>query len=158
LLARFPGFVQDAGSAFAAGAILHDASGDTERAFYGFYGFPERYLARRTRQAGASTATLFALNQPCVRELGQDAGQEAARDVGLGGDPVRRQPLTRPGKVDQSPQSVSAFATQLESHFRLSLPAPLVFLLISVNANKSRNVWRVSAAIYLITDSVIVFM
>ena len=58
----FPSFVQGTGSAFSAVAILHDAADDTEGSFYGFHGLLKHYLARRTRQSGAPTATLFALH------------------------------------------------------------------------------------------------
>jgi hypothetical protein len=152
MLTLFPRFVQGAGSAFSAGAILHDAADDTEGSFYGFYGLPQRYLARRTRQLGASTATLFALHQPGVGESGQDAGQKAARNVGVFGDPVRSHPLIRPGKVDKSPQSVSALAAQLELHASLSLPGSLVLLLISIKAYKSGNAWRVSTSLKNFVD------
>ena len=136
----------------------HDAADDPEGSFYGLYGLPQRYLVRRTRQPGAPTATLFALHQPGVGEPGQNAGQNAARDMGLCRDPVRSHPLTRAGKVDQSSQSVSALAAQLELHTRLSLRVSLAFLLISVKADKLGNIWRISVAIYSITSSVIVFV
>jgi hypothetical protein len=43
-------------------------------------------------------------------------------------------------------------------HSRLSLPTSLVFLLISVKADKSRNVWRVSATIFSVTGSVMAIL
>ena len=55
-------------------------------------------------------------------------------------------------------QNVSALAAQLESHALLTLPASLAFLLISVKADRSGNVWRVSVTNYSITGSVIVLV
>jgi hypothetical protein len=96
-LARFPGFVHSAGSAFPAGTLCHDAAGNTERSLHGFHGLPERYLGRWSRQPGAATAALFALDQACVGELSQDACQLAAWNMGLGRNPLRRYPLPDPG-------------------------------------------------------------
>src|SRR5215213_1574828 len=83
-LAFFPGVVQGAGSARSAGAVFHNAAGYTERPLDGLHGLPERYLRRRARQPGTSSATLLALDQVRVREPDQDAGQQAAWNVGLG--------------------------------------------------------------------------
>src|SRR5918994_6767709 len=137
LLALFPGVVQGAGYAGTAGTVLHDATGNAEGAFGCFDGVPERDLPCRPSEAGASAAALFTLDQAGVGEAGQDAGQQAARDAGLGGDPIRRRPFPDPGEVDQSPQSVSSLAAQLESHSHRSLHTLLAFLLISVKADKS---------------------
>ena len=43
-------------------------------------------------------------------------------------------------------------------HSRISLPASLVFLLISVKACKLGNVWRVSATIVSVAGSVMAFL
>lgn len=103
LLALFPGFVQGAGGIFAAGSVFHDAAGDSEGTFGRLYGVSEGYLLGAAGKAGASSAALLALDQTRVREPSEDAGQQTARDVGFGGDPVGRRPLSQPGEVDQGP-------------------------------------------------------
>ena len=45
----------------------------------------------------------------------------------------------------------------LKTNSRLPLPAPLAFLLISIEVDKLGNGWRVGVAIYSITSPVIVF-
>jgi hypothetical protein len=114
LLALYPGVVQGAWSALSAGAILHDAASDAEWSFDRFYGFPERYFVRGSCKPGTSAAALFGLDETRVGELGQDASEQAARNVGFGGNPVGGHPLTDLGKIHQSPQSVPPFATQLQ--------------------------------------------
>ena len=84
LLALFPGVMHGAGDALSAGAIFHDALGDTEGAFHGLHCFPERYPAHRSGQPGASAAALFALDQARMSELGHDPGQQAARNPSFG--------------------------------------------------------------------------
>ena len=83
----------------------------------------------RTREAGAPAAALFALDQPGAGEVGQDAGEQAARDVRLGGDPVRRRLLPHPGEVHQGPQSVPSLAAQLQLQTLTPLraPSPCIF-------------------------------
>jgi hypothetical protein len=83
LLAFLLGLVQGARATFSAGAVFHDAAGDAEGSFYYLHRLPERYLARRSCKPGAPAAALFALDQARAGELGQDAGQQAARDVGF---------------------------------------------------------------------------
>jgi hypothetical protein len=75
-------------------------------------------MMQRATPNGPSTAALFGLDETRVGELGQDASEQAAGNVGFGGDPVGGHPLTDPGKIHQSPQGVPPFATQLQLQTR----------------------------------------
>lgn len=114
LLAPLPGCVQGTGGVFSAGAIVHDAAGDAEGALGRLDAIAEGDLRGGAREAGAAPAALVALDQPGAGEVGHDAGEQPARDAGLGGDPVSRRLLPQPGEVDQGPQSVPSLATQLQ--------------------------------------------
>jgi len=61
-LAFPPGFVQGAGRTFAAGPILHNAAVDNEGPFDHLHGFAKRDLPGGSRQLGAPSASLFALD------------------------------------------------------------------------------------------------
>ena len=95
--------MEGAWSAFSAGAILDYAPGDAERSLHDFHGLPERYLRRWPRQLRTAAAALFAFDQAGVGEPGQDAGKQAAWNVGLGRDPLRRDPFPCRGKIEQGP-------------------------------------------------------
>ena len=56
--------------------------------------------------------------------------------MSFGRDTIRRCLFPDQSEVDQGPQGVASLAAQLELHSRLSLPASLLFLLISVKAHK----------------------
>jgi hypothetical protein len=99
-LAFFPGLVQGAGSDFSAGTILDYTAGNAERSLDRFHGLAERYLRRGSRQPGATSAALLALDQTRVGELRQDASEQAPWNVGLSRDPLRRHPLPDPGQIE----------------------------------------------------------
>src|ERR671912_286606 len=108
-LPLYPGVVQGAWSALSAGAILHNAADDGEWPFDRIYGFQKRYLVRGSGKPGTSAAALFGLDETRVGELGQDASEQAAGNVGFGGDPVGGHPLTDPGKIHQSPPRLAGW-------------------------------------------------
>src|SRR5215203_1873188 len=123
-LAFFPGLVQGAGGAHPADAVCHDAIGHAEGSLHGFHGLAERDPSCRSRQFGATVAALFAINQALVGERGQDAGQQAAWDMGLDRDPLRRHPLSGPGEVEQGPQRVPPLAAKLQPQTLVLLYTP----------------------------------
>ena len=65
-LAFLPGIVQGAWGTFSTSAVFHNAAGDAEGSFHGFYGFPKRYPSRGLCQPGAPAAAMFAFDQPCA--------------------------------------------------------------------------------------------
>src|SRR5215212_9635248 len=67
VLAFGPGIVQGTGAALAAGALLHDAVRDLERALYGLYGVAQGELFGRSGEAGASPPPLATLHQTGAR-------------------------------------------------------------------------------------------
>ena len=52
--------------------------------------------------------------RPAWESLARMRASRRRGNVGFGGDPVGGHPLTDPGKIHQSPQSVPPFATQLQ--------------------------------------------
>jgi len=136
LLALYPGVVHGAWSALSAGAILHDAASDAEWSFDRFYGFPERYFVRGSCKPGTSAAALFGLDETRVGELGQDASEQAAGNVGFGGNPVGGHPLTDLGKIYQSSQGVPPFATQLQLQTHRLLWREYLIALITRNITR----------------------
>src|SRR5215210_2660349 len=118
-LAFGPGVVQGAGAALAAGALLHDAVRDLERALHGLHGIAQGDPFGRSSQAGASPPSLVALHQTGASELRHHAGEQPPRHRRLCRDPVSRHqlaPVRITRQIHQRPQRVATLARQLELH------------------------------------------
>jgi hypothetical protein len=99
VLALEPGVVQRAGAALAAGALLHDAVGDLERALHGLHGAAQGYLFGRSGEAGTSP--------PFPRWSPQDQRARASPSRGRadGAAPRPRTRSCRPSPARRSPHS-----------------------------------------------------
>src|SRR5215211_4476964 len=113
ILAFGPGVVQGAGATLAAGALLHDAVRDLERALHGLHGVAQGELFWRSREAGTPSPPLATLHQTGACELRHHAGEQTPRYRRLRRDPIGRHQLaaTRVARqIHQRPQRVATLA------------------------------------------------